>query len=221
MRRIIELCHQNNVKCILSVGGGANSGYKFFASEARSNSFYNQILTFLDVYGFDGIDMDIESTTDKDKYSAMLSKLSGDLKQRNKTLSMAVAPYIIEGLGTNVSYFDYFNVMTYDQNGSGTMNVADYDWTMSQVTCSHYLNQYDFEVGASCSMTLLSQVSTGYPRVPRDSFYLSHIGFLFSIRLRTFLCICHQHSFCFFPDIYCSIFVPVHFISTLASVHSF
>ncbi len=40
------------------------------------------------------------------------------------------------------------------------------------VTCSHYLNQYDFEVGASCSMTLLSQVSTGYPRVPRDSFFI-------------------------------------------------
>jgi len=138
VRRIIELCHQNNVKCILSVGGGANNGYKFFASEARSNSFYNQILTFLDVYGFDGIDMDIESTTDKDKYSAMLSKLSGDLKQRNKTLSMAVAPYIIEGLGTNVSYFDYFNVMTYDQNGSGTMNVADYDWTMSQLNSYAY-----------------------------------------------------------------------------------
>ena len=35
------------------------------------------------------------------------------------------------------------------------------------VTCSHHLIS-DFEVGASCSMALLSQVSTSYPRVPRD-----------------------------------------------------
>ena len=38
-----------------------------------------------------------------------------------------------------------------------------------RVTCSHHLIP-DFEVGASCSMALLSQVSTSYPRVPRDSF---------------------------------------------------
>lgn len=138
VRRIIELCHANNVKCILSVGGGANSGYKFFESEERSESFYNQILKFLDVYGFDGIDMDIESTTDKEKYSAFLEKLSKDLKSRNKTLSMAVAPYIIEGLGTNVSYFDFFNIMTYDANGSGTSNVAPYDWTLSQLNSYAY-----------------------------------------------------------------------------------
>ena len=35
------------------------------------------------------------------------------------------------------------------------------------VTCSHHLIS-DFEVGASCSMALQSQVSTSYPRVPRD-----------------------------------------------------
>ncbi|MBQ6569863.1 MAG: putative Ig domain-containing protein, partial [Clostridia bacterium] len=53
-------------------------------------------------------------------------------------LSMAVAPYIIEGLGTNTAYFDYFNVMTYDANGSGTDNVASYEWTMSQLNSYAY-----------------------------------------------------------------------------------
>ena len=35
------------------------------------------------------------------------------------------------------------------------------------VTCSHHLIS-DFEVEASCSMALQSQVSTSYPRASRD-----------------------------------------------------
>ena len=46
------------------------------------------------------------------------------------------------------------------------------------VTCSRHLNLTDFEVGASCSMALLSQVSTSYPRVPRDFFARTRAYFL-------------------------------------------
>ena len=46
------------------------------------------------------------------------------------------------------------------------------------VTCSRHLNLADFEVGASCSMALLSQVSTSYPRVPRDFFARTWVYFL-------------------------------------------
>ena len=46
------------------------------------------------------------------------------------------------------------------------------------VTCSRHLNLADFEVGASCSMALLSQVSTSYPRVPHDSFARTRAYFL-------------------------------------------
>ncbi|MDR1563459.1 MAG: putative Ig domain-containing protein [Oscillospiraceae bacterium] len=138
VQRIIQNCHDNNVKCILSVGGGAAGTYNFFASTARRTSLYNQIITYLDSYGFDGIDMDIESGRGGTDYASLLAELSTALKSRGKLLTMAVAPYIVEGLGSSLNLLDFLNVMTYDQNGSGTSNVAEYQWSIDQLNSYAY-----------------------------------------------------------------------------------
>ncbi len=83
------------------------------------------------------------------------------------------------------------------------------------VTCSRHLNLTDFEVGASCSMALLSQVSTSYPRVPRD-FYSSGYG-LFIVLSCTFC----KDSFSLIHDINCRIYITVHSVSAFTVINSF
>ena len=83
------------------------------------------------------------------------------------------------------------------------------------VTCSRHLNLTDFEVGASCSITLQGKAKTGYPRVSRGSFF---------IRLRIFsvlLCTFFIYSFSFFQNIDRRIHIPVHPVSTFAQVCPF
>ena len=74
-------------------------------------------------------------------------------------------------------------------------------------------------------MALMSQVSAGYPRVPRDCFKPGYGLFDYPVRLRThflfgFL-LCSQHSPCFFTDIDCCIFIPVHDASTVTAINPF
>lgn len=63
-------------------------------------------------------------------------------------------------------------------------------------------------------MTLLSQVSTSYPRVPRDSFARTRAHFLtYYSDMDSLYC---QHPSCLFTDIDRCISISVHLISTRA-----
>ena len=90
----------------------------------------------------------------------------------------------------------------------------------SFVTCSHHLIK-DFEVGASCSMALMSQVSAGYPRVSRDCFMPGYGHFLPCPDTDVFFasCLCSQHPPRFFPDVDRCVFVPVHDAATVTAVY--
>ena len=93
---------------------------------------------------------------------------------------------------------------------------------LQKVTCSHHLI-IDFEVGASCSMALLSQVSTGYPRVSRDCFLpgYGHFITLSGYGRISFFCflLCSQHSPRFLSDVDRCVFVSVHDVATVAAIN--
>ena len=90
------------------------------------------------------------------------------------------------------------------------LRIIGYD--IPHVTCSHHLIS-DFEVGASCSMALQSQVSTSYPRVPRD-FYSSGYG-LFVVLSCTFC----KDSFSLIHDVNCCIYITVHSVTAFTVIN--
>ena len=86
------------------------------------------------------------------------------------------------------------------------MQISD----LSHVFCSDLLPPLK-EVGASCSMTPLGQVSTGYPRRPGGSF------------IYFFLCaftLLFQQSLSFFTDVLRCIDIPVMEMMTFVTVPS-
>ena len=68
-------------------------------------------------------------------------------------------------------------------------------------------------------MALLSQVSTSYPRVPRDSFF-PVMGYFHCLDTDTSHLSCYQHAACFFTYIDCRIQIPIYPISTSTKVYS-
>ena len=125
-------------KVLLAIGGWNDSaGDKYSRlvgdSEARKK-FVEQAVAFLEMYNFDGLDLDWEypkcwqvdcskgPDSDKENFAAFVRELSEVLKPRKMLLTSAVSPakrvidagYDVPTLG---KYFDYISVMTYDYHG--------------------------------------------------------------------------------------------------------
>jgi GH18 family chitinase len=134
VRRVINKCHENGVKCILStIGGGEAVKFNPFTSKAKRQKLYDQIIMYLDEFGFDGIDMDLESGRGGAEYAKLLKELSDALKKRGKLLTMAVAYYIMDGLDAEtLSLLDFVNVMAYDGDETGDRR-STYEWAIDHM----------------------------------------------------------------------------------------
>ncbi len=133
IRAIIARAHKARVKILPSLGGGeipACSGdwVKLLAPGMRATVVAN-LLKFVDDYGLDGIDIDLEwdvltAIDNAGEFVPFVQELSAGLKTRHKLLTCATASN--EGgmvpLGS-VPYFDYINIMSYDGVGTSPQGV--------------------------------------------------------------------------------------------------
>ena len=126
---LIAKAHANNVKILVSIGGGAASGNKTLQSryfdllsEAKRAGFVAKIVDYLSVHHFDGLDVDIEGPSINQDFGAFIQDLAAALKPGGKLLTSALS----KGYGgTKVpdSVFerlDFVNIMAYD--GAGPWN---------------------------------------------------------------------------------------------------
>lgn len=115
--------------------GGINEGSAVFSKVAGTyalrNTFINKVSSFLDSFGFDGVDIDWEfpsqnvgsSPADKDNFVTLLRELSNVLNAKDQILSVAVAAvessasisYDIENV---VQYVEFVMLMSYNLLGS-------------------------------------------------------------------------------------------------------
>ncbi len=121
--KIVNKCHDNNVKAIIALGGwGGFINDGAFTTAQKRSSIVNQIMNYVDTYNLDGVDIDIE-LTDADiwnNFDAFISELSGRLKSKGKLLTMAVSPWFTDSIANSTyNYFDFLNLMTYDYSQNG------------------------------------------------------------------------------------------------------
>ena len=124
---LISMAHANNVKVLVSIGGGSASGNKklqsrYFdlLSEAKRADFTKRLASYVEDHRFDGVDVDIEGPSINKDYGAFINVLAAALKPDKKLLTAALSQgYGGKNVPVSVfEHFDFVNVMAYDGAGS-------------------------------------------------------------------------------------------------------
>ncbi|MFI7606337.1 glycosyl hydrolase family 18 protein [Micromonospora sp. NPDC049366] len=136
---LVSLGHANNVKVSIAIGGwndGDDSAFEALAANSGSRTtFVNSVVSFVNQYGLDGVDMDWEYPdpgTSANNYALLMQQLSNALRPQGKLLTAAVVAegYYVQGVPTSVfGYVDWLNIMAYD----GGSPHANYDWSINSV----------------------------------------------------------------------------------------
>jgi len=119
---LISAAHAAGVKVIICIGGwNSESNFLSATSSASLNTFVNNIVSFMQSRGYDGIDIDWEtlSSSDASQYSNFIIALRNALNKISPrpllTAATAWQPGIFASLASD---FDEINLMTYDLSGA-------------------------------------------------------------------------------------------------------
>lgn len=145
---LIAYVLQNDIKLIPTIplfDGDVFS--KIFRDPLKMQKFVDEVISRVDKYDYDGVDLDFEEmkAEDKDIFFSMLESLTLKLHERNKTIAFTVLPK----WGNEVTYIghpqtrsvqdyprisalvDEFRIMTYDYYGRNSVKagpVAPLEW---------------------------------------------------------------------------------------------
>lgn len=121
-KSVVAAAHANDRKAILMLGGGGNKpGFMGALSDAKRDQFVANILTIVDEYGFDGVDVDLEPLVEADgpQLVAFAKALRAARPQLLLTLPVS-AVNVNRPVQTQLTYvrllpqyFDQINVMSY------------------------------------------------------------------------------------------------------------
>lgn len=134
MKKIVDKAHENGVKVLASLGGAGGSGNypALVRDEKTRNDFCEKIIDFCEKYNLDGIDLDIEGEVEAsfwDYYDQWCLYLRKRCDEKGYLLTTASARWIARRVSdTAFSYFDFINVMAYDNDGSKVSH-AGYDFS--------------------------------------------------------------------------------------------
>jgi chitinase len=117
--------HNAGVKVLLSVGGADSGAYMgdICLDDARRANFIGQLLTMVERYGYDGIDLDWEfprNSAERDALTTLARELREALgKRRLLTAAQSGTPEICRLVDMRAlqDYLDFVSVMTYDIHG--------------------------------------------------------------------------------------------------------
>jgi len=121
---LVSSGHANGVKVLIAVGGWNNGDDGAFESLAANatyrTNFVNALVSFVNQYGLDGVDMDWEypdNGASANNYLLLMTQLSNALHAQGKLLTAAVVgtggASILNGVFNVV---DFLNLMAYDFN---------------------------------------------------------------------------------------------------------
>ncbi len=122
---IVPAAHKNNTKILFSVGGsGSYNGFSSAIEFDNRRQLIDTIVEFLQKYGFDGVDLDMEPIREKDfnNYRQFVTELHAEfsnIRTRNGDVPMITIAALkgrkVSQLYARVQqYVDQINIMTYD-----------------------------------------------------------------------------------------------------------
>ncbi|KAM0093788.1 hypothetical protein ACP6JD_002824 [Aspergillus fumigatus] len=152
---------KNGLEVWISIGGWAfndpgptaNTFSELAASKSKQSTFFESLLSFLDKYGFDGVDLDWEypvdaerggSDADYDNYPTFLANLRSALDSADKgyglTITLPSSYWYLQHFDVvkMAKSVDWFNMMTYDLHGGWD---ADDPWIGSVVNAHTNLTE--------------------------------------------------------------------------------
>lgn len=116
---VVKIAHQNNVKVLMSCGGGSSHAYyaKLLTDKYRKQ-LVKGFISVLDKYNLDGIDVDLEGDDIDTNYELFVVELRKPLTKRKKLLTSAVAWWTRARVTDKaLAAFDFINIMAYDKTG--------------------------------------------------------------------------------------------------------
>lgn len=122
---IVPAAHKNNTKILFSVGGsGSYNGFSSAIEFENRSQLIDTIVKFMQKYGFDGVDLDMEPIREKDfnNYRQFVSELHAEfsnIRTRNGEVPMITIAALkgrkVSQLYARVQqYVEQINIMTYD-----------------------------------------------------------------------------------------------------------
>jgi len=127
MQAAVAVAHQHNVKIYIAVGGAEDNNFDAACNNTNRSTFINNLVSIMQTYGYDGIDLDIEQdfgSPNHIDYIACVQQLRTKLNAITPRpgLSMAADPDWQAYMAATVAqYLDQINLMSYwtDVNGIG------------------------------------------------------------------------------------------------------
>lgn len=122
---LVQKAHANNVKVLVSIGGGsaANGTVKenfqnLISTPQKRADFIHKIVVYLNNYRLDGLDVDIEGPAINTDYGAFIAQLADSLKPKGLLLTAAVGWGAEKVQDSTLPLFDYITLMAYDFTGN-------------------------------------------------------------------------------------------------------
>lgn len=113
----------------ISIAGGAltadwKAAYQKYMQPQYRSFFCHKIIEYVHLYGFDGVDMDLEWNDVDEKYSPFVIELADSLAAHGKWFTAAwPATYRYPDISDDaLAVFDYINMMAYDLTGPWAPN---------------------------------------------------------------------------------------------------
>lgn len=114
---LIASAHNSNAKMLVSVGNDFIAK-DFYSTESARNTFISNLMASVDKFRFDGVDVDLEGDYINKNYEVFMQELSAAVKLKGKVITAAVATWETDYFtDKSLTYFDYLNVMSYDNTG--------------------------------------------------------------------------------------------------------
>lgn len=116
---LIKKAHQKNVKVLASIGGGGSHEYYHALLEKDKRKFFiNNLISLVQRYDLDGIDVDIEDDDIDNNYAKFVTELAASFKPLKKIITAAIATVYKDQLPDKaLKQFDFVNIMSYDRTG--------------------------------------------------------------------------------------------------------
>lgn len=126
---LVSKAHQNNVKVLVSIGGGSAASdpiktnfLKQITTAEKRVAFITKILAYINRFDLDGLDVDEEGPAINSNYGAFIKQLADSLKPKGLLLTTAVGWGNENIPNSAFQYFDFITLMSYDLTGTWDLN---------------------------------------------------------------------------------------------------